>query len=94
MGRRVSAVRPPDRSRSESIPESHCAAAAAQGMTASGARQNATFRLGPVEYPAVRLGAARSVADLAVHQHGLDEIGSKLAEIEAVQRQSHLSGGE
>ncbi len=56
-------------------------------MTASGARQYATFRLGLVEYPAVRLGAARSVADLAVHQHGLDEIGSKLAEIEAVQRQ-------
>ncbi len=56
-------------------------------MTASGARQNAIFRLGPVEYPAVRLGAARTVADLAVHQHRLDEIGSKLAEIEAVQRQ-------
>jgi len=50
--------------------------------------------LGAVEYPAVRLGAARTVADLAVHQHGLDEIASKLAEIEAVQRQSHLSGGE
>jgi len=63
-------------------------------MTASGARQNAIFRLGPVEYPAVRLGAARSVADLAVHEHGLDEIASKLTEIEAVQRQSHLSGGE
>lgn len=42
--------------------------------------------LGAKKHPAVRLGAARTVAELAVHQHDAETIMRKLAEIESAQR--------
>ena len=39
------------------------------------------------KYPSVRLGAARTVAELGVHQHDAETISKKLDEIEAAQRQ-------
>ncbi|MDA1306897.1 MAG: hypothetical protein O2917_06510, partial [Acidobacteria bacterium] len=39
------------------------------------------------KYPAVRLGAARTVVDIGMHQHDADTIMRKLDEIEAAQRQ-------
>jgi hypothetical protein len=36
--------------------------------------------------PTVRLGAARTVLELAIHEHDTDTIMQRLAEIEAVQR--------
>jgi gamma-glutamylcyclotransferase (GGCT)/AIG2-like uncharacterized protein YtfP len=41
--------------------------------------------LGAKQYPAVRLGAARTVAEM--HQYDADTILRKLDEIEAAQRQ-------
>ena len=42
--------------------------------------------LGEKEPPAVRLGAARTVADIGLHQHDAETILRKLDEIEARQR--------
>ena len=39
------------------------------------------------KYPSVRLGAARTVAEMGIHQHDAETILRKLDEIEAVQRQ-------
>ena len=39
------------------------------------------------KYPSVRLGAARTVAEMGVHQHDAETILRKLDEIEAAQRQ-------
>jgi len=39
------------------------------------------------KHPNVRLGAARTVAELAIHQHDADTILRKLDEIETFQRQ-------
>ena len=41
-------------------------------------------------YPNVRLGAARTVAELGIHQHDAETIMRKLAEIEAFQREPRL----
>lgn len=38
------------------------------------------------KYPSVRLGAARTVAEIGLHQHDADTILRKLDEIEAAQR--------
>ena len=48
--------------------------------------------LGATKFPAVRLGAARTVAELGIHQHDAETIMRKLDEIEAAQRQ-HREGG-
>ncbi len=42
--------------------------------------------LGDADHPNVRLGAARTVAELGVHQHDAETILRKLDEIEAEQR--------
>ena len=42
--------------------------------------------LGAEKYPSVRLGAARTVAEMGIHQHDAETILRKLDEIEAVQR--------
>ena len=42
--------------------------------------------LGEKKYPSVRLGAARTVAEIAIHQHYAETILKKLGEIEAGQR--------
>ena len=42
--------------------------------------------LGEKKYPSVRLGAARTVAEIAIHQHDAETILKKLGEIEAGQR--------
>jgi hypothetical protein len=42
--------------------------------------------LGAKKYPAVRLGAARTVTEIGMHQHDADTIMRKLDEIEAAQR--------
>jgi hypothetical protein len=42
--------------------------------------------LGAKNQPAVRLGAARTVAELAIHQHDAETIMGKLAEIESAQK--------
>ena len=39
------------------------------------------------KYPSVRLGAARTVAEMGIHQHDAETILRKLDEIEAAQRQ-------
>ena len=39
------------------------------------------------KHPNVRLGAARTVAELGIHQHDAEQILKKLDEIEASQRQ-------
>ena len=39
------------------------------------------------KHPHVRLGAARTVAELGIHQHDAETILKKLDEIEAAQRQ-------
>jgi hypothetical protein len=44
--------------------------------------------LGAKEHPGVRLGAARTVAELAVHRHDADTIMRRLNEIERAQRES------
>ena len=41
------------------------------------------------KHPAVRLGAARTVAEIAMHQHDADTIMRRLGDIEAHQRQQH-----
>lgn len=41
--------------------------------------------LGDTKHPAVRLGAARTVAEIGMHQHDADTIVRKLEEIEAAQ---------
>jgi hypothetical protein len=38
------------------------------------------------EYPSVRLGAARTVTDIGMHQHEAETIMRKLDEIEGAQR--------
>ena len=43
--------------------------------------------LGAKQYPAVRLGAARTVAEIGIHQYDADTILRKLDKIEAAQRQ-------
>jgi hypothetical protein len=43
--------------------------------------------LDATKYPSVRLGAARTVAEIGLHQHDADTILAKLEEIEAAQRQ-------
>jgi hypothetical protein len=43
--------------------------------------------LGAKQYPAVRLGAARTVAEIGMHQYDADTILRKLEKIEAAQRQ-------
>ena|ERR1700674_4106661 len=43
--------------------------------------------LGAKQYPAVRLGAARTVAEIGMHQYDADTILRKLDKIEAAQRQ-------
>ena len=42
--------------------------------------------LGEKDYPNVRLGAARTVAELGIHQHDAETIMRKLDEIEDHQR--------
>ena len=42
--------------------------------------------LGEKKYPNVRLGAARTVAELGMHQHDAETIMQKLDEIEEHQR--------
>ncbi len=49
--------------------------------------------LGAKKCPSVRLGAARTVAELAIHQHDADTIMRKLDVIESYQRQRNLNGG-
>lgn len=44
------------------------------------------------KYPSVRLGAARTVADIGIHQHDADTIMRKLDEIETFQRHQQHSG--
>ena len=44
------------------------------------------------EYPNVRLGAARTVAELGLHRHDADTIMRKLGELEAYQRQQSTTG--
>ena len=44
------------------------------------------------DYPNVRLGAARTVAELGIHQHDAETIMRKLDEIEKHQRQQQGSG--
>ena len=41
--------------------------------------------LGETESPSVRLGAARTIAEIGIHQHEADAILRKLGEIEAAQ---------
>jgi alpha-beta hydrolase superfamily lysophospholipase len=43
--------------------------------------------LGAKQYPAVRLGAARTVAEIGMHQYDADTILRKLNKIEATQRE-------
>jgi hypothetical protein len=43
--------------------------------------------LGDRKHPSVRLGAARTVAEIGMHQHDAETILRKLDEIEAAQRQ-------
>ncbi len=43
--------------------------------------------LGEKKHPNVRLGAARTVAELGIHQHDAETILKKLGEIEAYQGQ-------
>ena len=42
--------------------------------------------LGETKHPAVRLGAARTVAEIGMHQHDAETIVRKLDEIEAAQQ--------
>ena len=49
--------------------------------------------LGAKDYPNVRLGAARTVAELAIHRHDAETIMRKLDEIEARQRPRGSRGG-
>ncbi len=44
------------------------------------------------DYPNVRLGAARTVAELSIHQHDAETILKKLDEIETQQRQEQGHG--
>lgn len=44
------------------------------------------------EYPNVRLGAARTVAELGLRRHDADTIMRKLGELEAYQRQQSTTG--
>jgi hypothetical protein len=44
--------------------------------------------MGATRHPSVRLGAARTVAELAMHQHDAEEIMRKLDDIEALQRRN------
>ena len=48
--------------------------------------------LGEKKHPNVRLGAARTVAELGMHQHDADTILRKLDEIETYQRQPGTTG--
>ena len=48
--------------------------------------------LGEKKHPNVRLGAARTVAELGMHRHDADTILRKLAEIETAQRQQGTPG--
>ena len=48
--------------------------------------------LGEKKHPNVRLGAARTVAELSLHQHDADTILRKLDEIETAQRQQDTTG--
>ncbi len=43
--------------------------------------------------PNVRLGAARTVAELGIHQHDADTILRKIDEIEVYERQRAANGG-
>jgi alpha-beta hydrolase superfamily lysophospholipase len=43
--------------------------------------------LGAEKHPSVRLGAARTVAEIGIHQHDAETIMRKLDDIEAAQRQ-------
>ncbi len=55
------------------------------GLKTSGP-QSLEELLGEKKYPNVRLGAARTVAEMGIHQHDAETIMQKLAEIEAHQR--------
>ncbi len=48
--------------------------------------------LGEKKYPNVRLGAARTVAEIGIHQHDAETILRKLDEIETQQRQEQGHG--
>ncbi len=48
--------------------------------------------LGEKKHPNVRLGAARTVAEIGIHQHDAETILKKLDEIEAQQRQEQGHG--
>ena len=48
--------------------------------------------LGEKKHPNVRLGAARTVAEIGIHQHDADTILQKLGEIETYQRQQDTTG--
>ena len=48
--------------------------------------------LDATDHPNVRLGAARTVAELGLHQHDADTILRKLVEIETAQRQQGTTG--
>ena len=48
--------------------------------------------LDATDHPNVRLGAARTVAELSLHQHDADTILRKLDEIETAQRQQGTTG--
>jgi hypothetical protein len=63
-----------------------------QALTASAA-DTLDELLGAKKSPGGRLGAARTVAELAIHQHDAETILRKLNEIEANQRQRRANGG-
>ena len=49
--------------------------------------------LGDKKHPSVRLGAARTVAEIGMHQHDAETIIRKLGEIETAQRQRDATFG-
>lgn len=57
-----------------------------QALTLEAIRTLAAL-MGPRIAPAVRLGAARTVVELGIHQHDADTIMKKLNELEVYQRQ-------
>jgi hypothetical protein len=62
-----------------------------QALTAEAVDTLATL-LGPRMPPNVRLGAARTVAELGIHQHDAETIMRRLDEIEAYQREQRGDG--
>ena len=67
----------------------HAGISRVQALTAK-AVETLEDLLDETAYPNVRLGAARTVAELGLHQHDAETIMRKLAEIEAFQREPRL----